>query len=140
MGPRETQWGHSGKDGSSRALCPDISCAHSSDGVPFLMHDERLGRTTNVASVFPERISAHSSDFSWAELQRLNAGAWFLEVRTPAKMRPAPLWHSGQSPFQQCALAAPCTGQLRTVSALVSLPDRKKESLSTGQLDSETEQ
>lgn len=51
----------------------------SSDGVPFLMHDERLSRTTNVASVFPERISAHSSDFSWAELQRLNAGTWFLE-------------------------------------------------------------
>lgn len=52
------------------------------------MHDERLSRTTNVASVFPERISAHSSDFSWAELQKLNAGTWFLEVRTPAKMRP----------------------------------------------------
>ncbi|XP_037054948.1 glycerophosphoinositol inositolphosphodiesterase GDPD2 isoform X2 [Peromyscus leucopus] len=51
----------------------------SSDGVPFLMHDERLSRTTDVASVFPERMSAHSSDFSWAELQRLNAGAWFLE-------------------------------------------------------------
>ncbi|OBS83698.1 hypothetical protein A6R68_22301 [Neotoma lepida] len=53
----------------------------SSDGVPFLMHDERLSRTTDVASVFPERTSAHSSDFSWAELQRLNAGAWFLERR-----------------------------------------------------------
>uniref|UniRef100_A0A8C6WA36 Glycerophosphodiester phosphodiesterase domain containing 2 n=1 Tax=Nannospalax galili TaxID=1026970 RepID=A0A8C6WA36_NANGA len=51
----------------------------SSDGVPFLMHDERLSRTTDVASVFPERITAHSSDFSWAELQRLNAGSWFLE-------------------------------------------------------------
>ncbi|XP_026640729.1 glycerophosphoinositol inositolphosphodiesterase GDPD2 isoform X1 [Microtus ochrogaster] len=54
----------------------------SSDGVPFLMHDERLSRTTDVASVFPERVSAHSSDFSWAELQRLNAGAWFLERQT----------------------------------------------------------
>ncbi|KAF6090477.1 glycerophosphodiester phosphodiesterase domain containing 2 [Phyllostomus discolor] len=51
----------------------------SSDGVPFLMHDERLSRTTDVASVFPTRIAAHSSDFSWAELKRLNAGAWFLE-------------------------------------------------------------
>jgi hypothetical protein len=48
------------------------------------MHDEQLSRTTDVASVFPARITAHSSDFSWAELQRLNAGAWFLEVRTPA--------------------------------------------------------
>ncbi|ELW68016.1 Glycerophosphoinositol inositolphosphodiesterase GDPD2 [Tupaia chinensis] len=51
----------------------------SSDGVPFLMHDEHLSRTTDVASVFPARITAHSSDFSWAELKRLNAGAWFLE-------------------------------------------------------------
>ncbi|XP_053773078.1 glycerophosphoinositol inositolphosphodiesterase GDPD2 isoform X2 [Desmodus rotundus] len=51
----------------------------SSDGVPFLMHDERLSRTTDVASVFPTRVTAHSSDFSWAELKRLNAGAWFLE-------------------------------------------------------------
>ncbi|KAL0588951.1 Glycerophosphoinositol inositolphosphodiesterase GDPD2 [Plecturocebus cupreus] len=53
----------------------------SSDGIPFLMHDEHLSRTTNVASVFPNRITAHSSDFSWAELKRLNAGAWFLERR-----------------------------------------------------------
>uniref|UniRef100_A0A8C8YGC4 Glycerophosphodiester phosphodiesterase domain containing 2 n=1 Tax=Prolemur simus TaxID=1328070 RepID=A0A8C8YGC4_PROSS len=51
----------------------------SSDGVPFLMHDEHLSRTTDVASVFPARITAHSSDFSWAELKRLNAGTWFLE-------------------------------------------------------------
>ncbi|XP_075855685.1 glycerophosphoinositol inositolphosphodiesterase GDPD2 isoform X3 [Microcebus murinus] len=53
----------------------------SSDGVPFLMHDEHLSRTTDVASVFPARITAHSSDFSWAELKRLNAGTWFLERR-----------------------------------------------------------
>lgn len=46
------------------------------------MHDEHLSRTTDVASVFPTRISAHSSDFSCAELKKLNAGAWFLEVRT----------------------------------------------------------
>ncbi|XP_048191783.1 glycerophosphoinositol inositolphosphodiesterase GDPD2 [Perognathus longimembris pacificus] len=51
----------------------------SSDGVPFLMHDDQLSRTTDVASVFPARTKAHSSDFSWAELQRLNAGTWFLE-------------------------------------------------------------
>nr|XP_044620219.1 glycerophosphoinositol inositolphosphodiesterase GDPD2 isoform X3 [Equus asinus] len=53
----------------------------SSDGIPFLMHDEHLSRTTDVASVFPTRITTHSSDFSWAELKRLNAGAWFLERR-----------------------------------------------------------
>ncbi|XP_074057218.1 glycerophosphoinositol inositolphosphodiesterase GDPD2 isoform X2 [Macrotis lagotis] len=62
----------------------------SSDGVPFLMHDDRLERTTNVASVFPSRASGHSSDFSWAELQQLNAGIWFLERQ--------PFWGSGQLP------------------------------------------
>ncbi|CAK6450460.1 unnamed protein product [Pipistrellus nathusii] len=60
----------------------------SSDGIPFLMHDEHLSRTTDVASVFPNRITAHSSDFSWAELKKLNAGAWFLE-------RP-PFWEATQ--------------------------------------------
>ncbi|XP_015988118.2 glycerophosphoinositol inositolphosphodiesterase GDPD2 isoform X2 [Rousettus aegyptiacus] len=53
----------------------------SSDGIPFLMHDEHLSRTTDVASVFPARVRDHSSDFSWAELKKLNAGAWFLERR-----------------------------------------------------------
>ncbi|XP_036695487.1 glycerophosphoinositol inositolphosphodiesterase GDPD2 isoform X4 [Balaenoptera musculus] len=53
----------------------------SSDGIPFLMHDERLTRTTDVASVFPHRVNSHSSDFSWTELKRLNAGAWFLQRR-----------------------------------------------------------
>ncbi|KAM7045318.1 glycerophosphoinositol inositolphosphodiesterase GDPD2 isoform 1-T7 [Molossus nigricans] len=60
----------------------------SSDGVPFLMHDERLSRTTDVASVFPTRVTAHSSDFTWAELKTLNAGTWFLQ-------RP-PFWEAKQ--------------------------------------------
>ncbi|KAI5941226.1 glycerophosphoinositol inositolphosphodiesterase GDPD2 isoform X1 [Manis javanica] len=60
----------------------------SSDGIPFLMHDEHLSRTTDVASVFPTRISAHSSDFSCAELKKLNAGAWFLERQ--------PFWEAKQ--------------------------------------------
>lgn len=67
---------------SPRAWSSDSPCAFSSDGIPFLMHDERLTRTTDVASVFPDRVNSHSSNFSWAELKRLNAGAWFLQVRT----------------------------------------------------------
>ncbi|KAM9180449.1 glycerophosphoinositol inositolphosphodiesterase GDPD2 isoform 3-T4 [Dugong dugon] len=72
-----------------------VSC----DGVPFLMHDEHLSRTTDVASVFPARITAHSSDFSWAELKRLNAGAWFLE-RQPfwgAKRLSGPDWKEAEN-------------------------------------------
>ncbi|XP_069065732.1 glycerophosphoinositol inositolphosphodiesterase GDPD2 isoform X1 [Pleurodeles waltl] len=51
----------------------------SMDGVPFLMHDDKLTRTTNVAQVFPDRAQENCSWFSWQELQQLNAGEWFLQ-------------------------------------------------------------
>ncbi|XP_056230724.1 glycerophosphodiester phosphodiesterase domain-containing protein 5 isoform X2 [Seriola aureovittata] len=50
----------------------------SYDGVPFLMHDSTLRRTTNVAEVFPNRTHLDASMFTWSELQQLNAGDWFL--------------------------------------------------------------
>ncbi|NXI63501.1 GDPD2 inositolphosphodiesterase, partial [Anseranas semipalmata] len=53
----------------------------SADGVPFLMHDEKLTRTTNVQTVFPERAAMNSTAFNWTDLQQLNAGSWFLERR-----------------------------------------------------------
>ena len=52
----------------------------SKDGVPFLMHDKNLLRTTDVAEVFPGREKEDASQFTWAELQRLNAGAWFQKA------------------------------------------------------------
>ncbi|KAM9788918.1 glycerophosphodiester phosphodiesterase domain-containing protein 5-like [Neosynchiropus ocellatus] len=48
------------------------------DGVPFLMHDQTLRRTTNVQQVFPDRTRSRAADFTWAELQNLDAGSWFL--------------------------------------------------------------
>ncbi|CAL8362109.1 unnamed protein product [Merluccius merluccius] len=50
----------------------------SYDGVPFLMHDSTLRRTTDVDQVFPNRSQQDASMFTWAELQQLNAGEWFL--------------------------------------------------------------
>ncbi|KAM4545585.1 glycerophosphodiester phosphodiesterase domain-containing protein 5-like [Odontesthes bonariensis] len=50
----------------------------SFDGVPFLMHDHTLQRTTNIHEVFPHRIDTPAAMFSWTELESLNAGAWFL--------------------------------------------------------------
>lgn len=48
----------------------------SADGVPFLMHDATLTRTTNAS----ERLAAHASttggDHAWAELSHLDAGSW----------------------------------------------------------------
>jgi glycerophosphoryl diester phosphodiesterase len=51
----------------------------SLDGVPFLMHDETLARTTNIAEVFPERINDRASSFTMEELKQLNAGLWFIQ-------------------------------------------------------------
>ncbi|CAN9501295.1 unnamed protein product [Ophioblennius macclurei] len=50
----------------------------SLDGVPFLMHDYTLRRTTNVAEVFPNRSDTPAAMFTWAELESLDAGSWFL--------------------------------------------------------------
>ncbi|XP_011664405.1 glycerophosphodiester phosphodiesterase domain-containing protein 5 [Strongylocentrotus purpuratus] len=49
------------------------------DGVPFLMHDDTLERTTNVAAVFPNRTEARAETFTWDELKQLDAGSWFLQ-------------------------------------------------------------
>ncbi|KAM9729093.1 LOW QUALITY PROTEIN: glycerophosphodiester phosphodiesterase domain-containing protein 5-like [Menidia menidia] len=52
----------------------------SLDGVPFLMHDHTLQRTTNVQQVFPSRADSPAAMFSWSQLQRLDAGTWFLSL------------------------------------------------------------
>lgn len=50
----------------------------SLDGVPFIMHDETLKRTTNIAEVFPGKESVLAEDFMLSELKKLNAGWWFI--------------------------------------------------------------
>ncbi|XP_063112556.1 glycerophosphodiester phosphodiesterase domain-containing protein 5 isoform X3 [Cavia porcellus] len=52
----------------------------SLDGVPFLMHDATLRRTTNVEQAFPELARRPASMLNWTVLQRLNAGQWFLKT------------------------------------------------------------
>ncbi|RMC07510.1 hypothetical protein DUI87_16984 [Hirundo rustica rustica] len=49
------------------------------DGVPFLMHDDTLRRTTNIQEVYPNDTGKAASFFSWDALQKLNAGTWFLK-------------------------------------------------------------
>ncbi|XP_062916918.1 glycerophosphodiester phosphodiesterase domain-containing protein 5-like isoform X1 [Mobula hypostoma] len=51
----------------------------SLDGVPFITHDRTFERTTDVMEVFPKRVHNNASSFTWAEIQRLNAGKWFLK-------------------------------------------------------------
>ncbi len=52
----------------------------SLDGVPFLMHDETLARTTNITEVFPQRVNNRASSFTLDELKSLNAGLWFIQT------------------------------------------------------------
>ncbi|XP_072361612.1 glycerophosphodiester phosphodiesterase domain-containing protein 5 isoform X2 [Scyliorhinus torazame] len=51
----------------------------SYDGVPFLMHDSTFERTTDIAEVFPKKVRSDVSNFTWSEIQKLNAGKWFLK-------------------------------------------------------------
>lgn len=55
----------------------------SKDRVPFLMHDNKSGfllRTTNVKDEFPGQDFSHSTNLTWEDLKRLNAGDWFIKT------------------------------------------------------------
>ncbi|KAM4796150.1 glycerophosphodiester phosphodiesterase domain-containing protein 4 [Rhinophrynus dorsalis] len=51
----------------------------SYDGVPFLMHDSTLKRTTDIQDVFPNLTKVNSAMLSWDALEKLNAGKWFIK-------------------------------------------------------------
>ncbi|HUR89459.1 MAG TPA: glycerophosphodiester phosphodiesterase [Ramlibacter sp.] len=48
----------------------------AADGVPFLMHDATLDRTTNAVEVFGPAPSRIGGDHPWGELAKLDAGSW----------------------------------------------------------------
>jgi glycerophosphoryl diester phosphodiesterase len=52
------------------------------DGIPIVIHDESLLRTTDVAARFAgdprRRDGFRVSDFDWDEIQTLDAGSWFV--------------------------------------------------------------
>ncbi|XP_030648707.1 glycerophosphodiester phosphodiesterase domain-containing protein 5 [Chanos chanos] len=60
------------------ALEADVTV--SLDGVPFLMRDMTLRRTTDVARLFPRRLNDDASLFNWTQIRSLNAGTWFLKT------------------------------------------------------------
>ncbi|XP_037323909.2 glycerophosphodiester phosphodiesterase domain-containing protein 5-like isoform X2 [Pungitius pungitius] len=94
LGPAPTLIGHRGApmlapentlmsfekavEAGSDGLETDVTI--SVDGIPFLMHDHTLRRTTNVHRAFPNRTDTPAAMFTWAELESLNAGAWFLSL------------------------------------------------------------
>lgn len=58
----------------------------SKDGVPVLIHDTTLTRTTNVEEVFPDRAPWKVADFTLEEIKQLDAGSWFSEEFTGEKV------------------------------------------------------
>ncbi len=49
----------------------------TADGELVVMHDTTLVRTTDAEEVFPDRAPWRVSDFTAAEIARLDAGSWF---------------------------------------------------------------
>ncbi|WP_221584864.1 glycerophosphodiester phosphodiesterase family protein [Microbacterium sp. G2-8] len=62
-----------------RATLIESDVQLSKDGVPVLLHDTTLTRTTNVEEVFPDRASHFVGDYTLDELKQLDAGSWFGE-------------------------------------------------------------
>ncbi len=48
----------------------------SSDGVPFLLHDSTLTRTTNATALLGPQASEVAGEHPWASLRTLDAGSW----------------------------------------------------------------
>lgn len=48
----------------------------SADGVPFLLHDDTLNRTTNAEEALGVGLSAVAGDHPWSTLSLLDAGSW----------------------------------------------------------------
>lgn len=57
----------------------EIDVQRTKDGKLVNFHDCTMERTTDVEERFPGRDSYRVSDFTWAELQTLDAGSWFDE-------------------------------------------------------------
>ncbi len=59
----------------------EVDVALSSDGLPFIIHDETLERTTDVSEldVFKHKKPYRVYDFTFEELKSLDFGSWFYK-------------------------------------------------------------
>lgn len=74
----------------------ELDVAMTADGELFVVHDDTLERTSNVAAVFPERKPWSNHLFILAEIKQLDFGTWFVET----------------DPFKQIAAAAVTDAEL----------------------------
>lgn len=70
----------------------ELDVHRTRDGVPIVIHDESLLRTTNIAQRFASddrsRTGFLVSDFDWGEIQELDAGSWFVDPVSPPRSSP----------------------------------------------------
>jgi len=62
----------------------EVDIQRSKDGVLMALHDNQLTRTTNITEVYPDRAQSASSEFTFEELMKLDAGSWF-NVKNPER-------------------------------------------------------
>ena len=64
----------------------EVDIQRTKDGVLLALHDQDLTRTTNIENIYPLRVENYSSDFTYEEILKLDAGSWF-NVANPDKAR-----------------------------------------------------
>lgn len=57
----------------------EIDVRVTRDGVPILFHDHHLRRCTDAPQRFPDRAPWLLADFTWAEVQALDSGSWYVD-------------------------------------------------------------
>jgi glycerophosphoryl diester phosphodiesterase len=50
----------------------------TADGIPIVIHDDTLRRTTNASSIYPNRKPWKVNAFTLDELKKLDFGSWFI--------------------------------------------------------------
>ena len=71
---------------AERADRQSVDVRLTSDGVPVVVHDATLSRTSDVAARFGDRATLPVESFTLAELRQLDAGSWYSSVFTGARV------------------------------------------------------
>lgn len=82
----------------------EVDVGVSGDGVLLLMHDPTLTRTTDVAARFPDRQDHPFTTFSMGELQRLDAGSWFIDTDPFGQLAAGAINRDEAETFHRCTI------------------------------------
>lgn len=101
----------------------ELDYHHSEDGVPIVLHDKKLDRTTNAANVLG-RGGVLVTDLRSADLKQLDAGRWFdarfADTRLPTLKESLRVIQAGSVTLieRKGGDAATCVDLLRTLGLL----------------------